>query len=333
MMRSPEECALAVRKDTGEIVAKRWKLKQRPDGFLKWPVVRGCVNLYDMMKEGVRVISDSAKMYDESYEEQPNKVEKYVAKKTGKSEMDVVMVFAVVIALILAVGLFFLLPSFLVGLVSKSINSSFLISLIEGGIRIVIFMGYMVAVSLVKDVKRVFMYHGAEHKTIACYEHGEELVPENVKKHKRLHPRCGTSYLLLVMIISILVYSIVGAAFSALGWLDINRNVLLRVASRIILLPLIAGISYEVLKGLAKTDNIIARILRWPGMQLQRLTTREPDESMMEVAIIAFEMALRDKNDDEIEELKAKYDRREKTEESSEPGEVTDESHGGSEIL
>ena len=313
MMRSKEECALAVRKETGEIITSKWKLKQRRDGFLKWPVVRGCVSLVDMMKEGVKVISDSAKLYDESAaQEEPGKVEKYIAKKTGKSEMDVMMGVAVVVALALSVGLFFLLPSFLVGLFSKYLGSSLLISLSEGIIRILIFMGYLIFCTSIKDVRRVFMYHGAEHKTIACYEHEEELTVENVRKHRRLHPRCGTSYLLLVMIISILVYSVVGELFVSIGFVDINSNLLWRVLSRLILLPLIAGISYEVLKGAAKHENWFTRAIRWPGMQLQRLTTKEPDDSMMEVAITAFEMALGEKSEEEIKELVASFDRSEK---------------------
>ena len=327
MMRSKEEAALAVRKQNGEITTSRWKLKKQREGFFKWPVVRGCVNLVDMLMEGTRVISDSAKMFDENTaDEQPSKLEKAIAKKTGKSEMDVMMGVAVVLALVLAVGLFFLLPSFLVGLVSKHIESNFLVCLIEGGIRIVILMGYMLFCTSVKDVKRVFMYHGAEHKTIACYENELPLTVENVRPQRRLHPRCGTSYLLLVMIVSILVYSVVGAVFSALGFHGIDKNLLFRVCSRLILLPLIAGISYEVLKGAAKHENWFTKAIRWPGMQLQRLTTKEPDDSMIEIAIIAFEMALRDKNDEEIEALVAEFDRSEKpAEEKSDAPEETEE--------
>ena len=319
MMRNKLDSALAVRKETGEIVTKKWKLKKRKEGFLQWPVVRGCVNLVDMMKEGTKVITDSAKMFDENAEpEKPSKMEKMVAKKTGKSEMDVMMGFAVVIALVLAVGLFFLLPSFLVGLFSKYLESSLLISLSEGVIRIIILIGYMIFCTSIKDVKRVFMYHGAEHKTIACYENELPLTVENVRPQRRLHPRCGTSYLLLVMIIAILVYSLVGELFVAIGFVDINNNLIFRVISRLILLPIIAGVSYEVLKGAAKHENWFTRAIRWPGMQLQRLTTKEPDDAMMEIAIVAFEMALGEKSDSEIEELIASFDRSEKPESVSE---------------
>ena len=316
MMRSAKEAALAVRKSSGEIVTSKWKLKEKKKGFLSWPVVRGCVNFVSMLTEGMKVITDSAKLYEEDEEEKPAVTEgQDTDKKSGKSDMDKAMILAVVLALALCIGLFFLLPSFLVGLVKQYLSSSLLISLVEGLIRIIIFMGYMFFCTCVKDVKRVFMYHGAEHKTITCYENELPLTVENVRPQRRLHPRCGTSYLLLVMIISILIYSIAGALFA-----PINQNLGLRVLSRLILLPLIAGVSYEILKGVAKHENIFTRIIRWPGMQLQRLTTKEPDDSMMEIAILAFEMALGEKTDDEIEALKASFDRSTK----EEPAEAAD---------
>ena len=307
MMRAPEKSALAVRKESGEIATKEWKNKIRQGKFVKLPIVRGCVNLVDMLFMGVGVISDAATMYDETLEqEEPSKFEKFLAKKTGKSEMSIVMGVAVVLAIALSVGLFFLLPSFLVSLVDPYMESKLLVSLIEGGIRIAILIGYMLFCTAVKEVKRVFMYHGAEHKTIACYENGLELNVENVKKQCRLHPRCGTSYLLLVMIVAILIYACLSAV------IGINETLWIRVLSRIVLLPLIAGVAYEVLKLAAKYENWFTRALRWPGMQLQRLTTKEPDAGMMEVAIVAFEMALAEKSSEEIEALIAQFDRSEK---------------------
>lgn len=316
MMRAPLDSAIAVRKENGEIATKEWKNKVRTNKFIKWPVIRGVVNFVDMMVQGVGTITDGAKMLDETNTDEydPNKFEKFVAKKTGKNAMDVMMVFAVVLALALGIGLFFILPTFLTGIIKGSIQSSVVINLIDGGVRLAIFLGYMILVGQLKDIKRVFMYHGAEHKTIACYEAGEELTPENAKKFRRLHPRCGTSYLLLVMIVAIIVYSF-------LGWTD---NVLWRFASRILLLPLIAGLAYEVLKLAAKYEVLFFRIIRWPGLQLQRLTTKEPDESMLEIAIIAFQMALKEKSEDEIKALIEKYDRSEKPEPVPE-GEPEDE--------
>lgn len=303
MMRSPEKSALAVRKETGELVTKTWSTKQQKKKFLRLPVIRGVVNFVDMMAQGVVTISDAAKMYDESSSSdyEPSKFEKYVAKKTGKSAMDVMMVFAVVIALAMSVGLFFILPTVLTNWFKGAlgVENSFLINLIDGVVRILIFLSYMLLVSLVKDIKRVFQYHGAEHKTIACFEHDEELTVENVRKHKRLHPRCGTSYLLLVMVVTIIIYSF-------LGWSD---NIFMRFGTRLLLLPLIAGLAYELLKFAAKSDSIFFRIIRWPGMQLQRLTTKEPDDSMMETAIVAFELALEKKSEQEMEDMIASFDR------------------------
>lgn len=183
MMRAPETSALAVRRADGSIATKTWQTKQIKNKFLRLPIVRGVVNLIDSMVSGVRVITDSARLYDEedveSYE--PSKFEKFVAKKTGKDAMGVMMVFAVIIALALSIGIFFILPQLLTSLISPYIGSSFVINLIEGAIRIVLFIGYLLLCTLMKDVRRVFMYHGAEHKTIACYEAGEELTVENVR--------------------------------------------------------------------------------------------------------------------------------------------------------
>lgn len=317
MMRSGTKGALAVRRQDGSIATKEWELKTRQSKILKWPIIRGCVNLVDMMGGGVKVIADSAKMSEEgnTADYEPNRFEKFVAKKTGKDAMDVMMVFAVILGIALAVGLFFILPTIITNFIKGAIQNSFLINLIDGGVRILIFLGYVALCTLSKDVKRVFMYHGAEHKTLTCYEMEDELTVENVKKHRRLHPRCGTSYLLLVMIITILVYA-------CLGW---NENIFLRFGTRIVLLPIIAGISYEVLKGLAKLDNVVCRAIRWPGLQLQRLTTKEPDDSMIEIGILAFEMAVEEKSKEEIEQLKARFDRSKKSTEANEAEEAKED--------
>lgn len=319
MMRSPEQSALAVRKADGSIATKKWKNPQKHEKLKKIPILRGVLNLVEMLYSGMGVINDSAKMYDESFEEEPTKFEQYIAKKTGKSAMDVMMAFAVVFAIILSVGLFFILPTFLASFFRRIIANELVNSLIEGLIRVVIFIGYMIFCTCVKDVRRVFMYHGAEHKTIACYENEEELVVENVRRHRRLHPRCGTSYMLLVMIVSILVYAVLGE----LGLNSIHWSV--KYLSKIIVIPLIAGLAYEVLKGAAKHENWFTRMIRWPGMQLQRLTTKEPDDSMMEIGIIAFEMALGEKSEEELAALIARFDRSKPQQETSgeEPAQTT----------
>lgn len=298
MMRSKETNALAVRKQSGEVVTKKWAVEPQKNKFLRLPVIRGIVNFISMMVLGVQVLNEAMKLADYAEEEmEPSKAEKYIAKKTGKSAEDVMMVVAVVVAIIMAVGLFFFLPTFITSLFQGSIKNVFLKNLMDGLIRIVIFLGYILLVGQVKDIKNVFRYHGAEHMTIACYEADLPLVAENVKKQPRLHPRCGTSYLLLVMVITTLIYS-------CFGW---SENVFVRFGIRMLLLLPIVGISYEVLMLLGKSDSIIAKILRWPGMQLQRLTTAVPDEDMINVGILAFEMALGEKSDEELEQLRLSF--------------------------
>ena len=245
--------------------------------------MRGVVAFVESLSIGMGTLTESAKLAGEEIDEEPSKFEKWLAAKLGKSVESVIIGFAVVIAVCLAVGLFFVLPTLLGSLIlGGSEVASVWKSLTEGLVRLLIFLGYIVLCSRVKDVRRVFMYHGAEHKTIACYEAEEPLTPENAMKHSRLHPRCGTNYLFLVMAVSILF-------FAAVGW---NANFLVRLASRIIFLPLVAGISYEVLRFAAKHDNLLTRIIRAPGMGLQYITTKEPTPDMLEVAITAFELAM-----------------------------------------
>ena len=318
MMRSKNISGLAVRKASGEVKYSKEKIKMASDKYkiLRLPIIRGVVNLVDMMGMGVKTLTKSAKLYDEqSTDYEPSRFEKFVANKTGKDAMDIAMVFAVIVAIAMAVGLFFILPNFLAGLFNDVVESDFLKNLISGGIRMVIFIGYIVIISLLKDIKRVYRYHGAEHKTISAYEHEEELTVENVRKYKTLHPRCGTSFMLLVMVISVLL-------FSLLGWSD---NLFIRIGLRLLMLPVVAGVSYEFLKFAAKGENLFFRIIRWPGMQLQRLTTAEPDDSMLEVGILAFEIALGEKSDEEIEELAKSFDRSPKKEEEIKEAEQKDE--------
>ena len=304
MMRAPEKSALAVRRADGSIATKVWDTKKITNKFLRLPLVRGVVSLVDSMYSGVKIISDSARLYDEqdveSYE--PNDFEKFIAKKTGKDAMSVMMLFAVIIALVLSVGLFFFLPQLLISALNPIITSPLLRVLVEGVIRILIFIGYLLLCTLMKDIKRVFMYHGAEHKTIACYEAGEPLDVEHARTKRRLHPRCGTSFLLLVMIIAILLYACMDVLFG------LNNNLWIRMATRLICLPIIAGISYEVLKLCAKYENWFTKALRWPGMQLQRLTTKEPTDDILEIGILAFELALNEKSEEELEALKHSFE-------------------------
>jgi uncharacterized protein YqhQ len=287
--------------------------------------VRGVVAFVESLKTGMDTTTKSAELLGESYEEEPSKFEKWLASKLHIDIMDAVMGVAVVLGVALAVGLFMFLPQLIASLIfgkaSSAAADKYYVwrSLLEGGLRLAIYVGYLFLVSCVKDIRRLFMYHGAEHKTIACYEAGEdELTPENAKKYKRLHPRCGTNYLFLVMAISIIVLTIVDIVMHSLGFPGENLGkaaaFLIRFGVRILFLPLIAGVSYEVLRAAAKTDNWFTKAVRAPGMALQLITTREPDLDMLEVAIYAFYLAMGEKNPLEEAKLKAEAEAKAKAE-------------------
>ncbi|MDO4543900.1 MAG: DUF1385 domain-containing protein [Clostridia bacterium] len=290
MMKSPKGMALAVRRSDGSIALEYHKqTKVRKKGSIAtWPIIRGVVAFVESLVTGMKITTRSAELIGEDIAEEPSRFEKWLSKVFGKSVMDVAMAIAIVMAIALALGLFVFLPQLLVHFIPNL--SEGWRSLLEGVVRLLIFLGYIVAISLIKDIKRVFMYHGAEHKTIACYEADLELTPENARKCSRLHPRCGTNYMFLVMAISILVLSVASVLLSTAG-LPMG-NFIVRLLSRLILIPLIAGISYEVLKGAAKSDNLVCKIVRAPGLALQKLTTKEPDEEMLEVAIASFNLAM-----------------------------------------
>lgn len=296
MMRSPERTAVAVRQENGRIVARVQKNRQlsKKYKFLGWPIIRGVVNFVMMMVLGVKTLTDSAEMAGMEAEE-PSEFEKKVAGKLGKSAEDIMMALAVALALAMSIGLFFIVPTLIeawikhmmtggVAGAALSGGEKLLLNLIGGVIRIGMFIGYILLVRNVKEIKRTFMYHGAEHKSVHCYENGDELTVENVQKCSRLHPRCGTSFIVIVFLISIIVYIFFGSN---------DGNAFMRVLSRLLLLPLVAGISYEVLKATAHAeDSPLVRALKWPGLQLQRLTTAPPDDEMCQVAIEALKCAL-----------------------------------------
>lgn len=286
MMKSPTGVALAVRRADGTIATRydSWTTKAQKGTFWGLPIIRGVVTFIESLTTGMNTLTESAKLAGEDIEEEPTKFEKWLSEKLGKSVESVVIGLAVILAVALSVGLFFMLPLGISSLIFGKAASVAGVwkSLTEGLVRLIIFIGYIAFCSGIKDVKRTFMYHGAEHKTIACYEAEEELTPENAARHSRLHPRCGTNYLFLVMAVSILF-------FAAIGW---NANFLARLAMRIIFLPVVAGLSYEVLRFAARHDNWLTRIIRAPGMALQHLTTKEPTKDMLEVAITAFNLAM-----------------------------------------
>ena len=298
MMRGPKETAIAVRKPDGEIIVEKKPINSFVQKFKinKIPIVRGVFSFFESLILGTKALMFSAEFYDVEDEDDKKKKETMTAeeleaynKKNDKMMTGAIFV-SVAVALIFGIGVFMLLPTFLVGLLRDyaHLTNNIAATLLEGVVRIVIFVIYILLVSKMKDIHRVFQYHGAEHKTIFCYENGDDLTVENVKKQGRLHPRCGTSFLILVMIISIIVFSFV-------SW----ENPIQRVIIRLLLLPLVAGLSYELIKFAGRHSGAIVDIISAPGMWLQKITTAEPDESQIEVAIASLKSVLTgNKNDD-----------------------------------
>lgn len=282
MMKGPSKIATAVRKPDGEIVIKESNIKQIfKHKFFKLPLVRGSFVLIDSLVNGVKELMYSAEFYGEDYEE--DALDRFL-KKVFKDKADTAIIYtSVIIALVFSIAIFILGPTILTNLLKNIIKNSFLLNLVEGIVRVSLFVGYVYLVSKLEDIKRVFMYHGAEHKTIYCYEYGEELTVENVRKYSTLHPRCGTSFLINVLLISIIV-------FSFFGW----PNPLLRLVIRLAMLPVIAGLSYELNRyvGRSSSDNIFTKIIAYPGFLIQKITTKEPDDSMIEVAIAAMKRVI-----------------------------------------
>lgn len=304
MMKGPSKIAMAVRKPDGEIIIEEKESK----GIGKWakvPIIRGVVAFVSSMITGVQALMFSAKFFDvEDEEHSTDKSENLKentqnnhSKKSNKAEnglSDAALYGTVFVSLLFSIGLFMLLPNFIADLVVPE-GQTTLYNVIEHLIKIVIFLGYLILVSKMKDIQRVFEYHGAEHKSIFCYENGEELTVENVKKHSRFHPRCGTSFLLFVIIVSIIFFSFLPRIT---GYIRIV-NILLNMGIRLLLMPIVAGISYEIIKFAGKSKNKYVQLLNKPGMWLQRLTTREPDDSQIEVAIASLKAVIPENGEDD----------------------------------
>jgi len=292
MMRGPKEIATAVRKSDGEIVIDVKPVSSiiTRHKFLKLPILRGVVNFVESMIVGVKSLMFSAELFDVEdgggYE--PSKFEKWLDDKFGDKIKDIAIYAAVAVSLVFGIVLFMLLPTVIVGFLKNVFDNTIILNLAEGVVRIAIFLIYLALVSRMRDIQRVFEYHGAEHKTIAAYEHGEELTPENAKKYTRLHPRCGTSFLLIVMVVSIIF-------FSFLKW----DNAIQRIIFRLLLLPIVAGVSYEIIKFAGRSKSKVVALLTKPGLWLQNLTTREPDDSQLEVAIASLKAVLTDNKEDD----------------------------------
>lgn len=299
MMRGPEKSAMAVRRPNGEIFFEEEVIvkKKRPT-FCRWPVVRGVFGFIDSMAMGYKALMRSSEIFVEETPEEaeakpsdaPATEQKEPQSAFSKGTMTAVMVIAVVIAVILSLGLFMWLPAFLYSkieliLPEGLVGNRWLRSAFEGILKIVIIVAYMSLMLLMKDIRRTFMYHGAEHKTIFCYEHGQALTVENVKKERRFHPRCGTSFLILMMLVSILIGFLIPADFEGIAPGLYN---VIRTAIKLLLFPLNMGIGYELLKLAGRHDNLLTRIISAPGVWLQHITVWEPTEDMIECAIKAF---------------------------------------------
>lgn len=279
MMKNKEKYAIAVRKPNGEISVDVHTYAGMASGkiFRELPLIRGVFNFVDSMILGTKALDFSASFYEDE-EEQDSKFGKTLDKLTGGNGEKLLSGFVMLLSVCLAIGLFIVLPYFISSFFEKRIENHSLIMLIEGGIRILIFLLYAVGITLMKDIRRLYMYHGAEHKCINCLERGRELTVNNVMRSSRLHRRCGTSFIFFVMLVSIILFFFIRV-----------DNIFLRVLLRVLLMPVVAGISYEIIRLAGRSNNILVRMLSAPGMLIQRLTTKEPDKEMIEVAITSVE--------------------------------------------
>ena len=281
MMKGPDSYSVAVRKPDKKIEVKLHQYESFGDRhkFAKVPFIRGVVSFVESLVVGMKTLSYSSSFYDEDeVETKADRLFKDIFKEKAES---VILGFTILLSVVIAVALFMLLPAAIAEILGKWISSHVLVAVIEGIIRLLIFLIYVVLISQMEDIKRVFMYHGAEHKTINCYESGDDLTPENVAKHSRYHKRCGTSFLFIVMIVSIFVFMFITA-----------KQMWLRFLLRLVLIPVVAGISYEFIRLAGRSENPVVNALSKPGLWVQKLTTKEPKEEMIQVAIISVEAVL-----------------------------------------
>ena len=302
MMRGPEKDSVVVRGKDGlsvEVMRRKLPAEKSP---LRWPLIRGVYNFFDSQVNGVKSLMRSADLSPEEGEvEEASKLDQWLEKKLGDEKFQKLLIgIAVAMGMGLSIVLFFLLPMVVASFLDRWIPSTLGLNLVEGAVRICIFMAYIILISRMKEMKRLFAYHGAEHKTIRCYEAGLPLTVENVREMTRLHPRCGTSFLLVVMILSILVFSAASSLLLACipGLAAINGTIgykLIMIVFKLLLLPLVVSVAYEVNRWVGRHDNWLTRILTAPGMWFQNFTTNEPDDSMIEVGIMAVEAVLPEK--------------------------------------
>lgn len=293
LMIGPKNAAIAVRRPDGKIAVDKRPIPPKSI-FSKIPVLRGVRSFFMQMVLGIKALMYSAEFVDmEDDKEDYSLFDRFIDRVFGDKFKDAVIYFAVIISICFSVGMFILLPNLLASFLrldSDTAWGTLLYNLFEGLVRLLLFLGYLILVSRMKDIKRVWQYHGAEHKTIHAYEHGDELVVANVRKYSTKHPRCGTSFLFLVMLISIIT-------FSFLGW----HSVLVNIISRLVLIPFVAGVAYEVLKLAGRCEWKVMKLIKAPGLAFQYLTTKEPDDDMIEVAIEALKnVTVPDEEQDEV---------------------------------
>jgi len=287
MMRNGKKVAMAVRKGDGEIEIKREVHAPKWKNIGKIPLLRGVAALVGSMAVGVKALTWSAEFFEDGTEEEPeSKLEVWMKEKFGKKADDIMIAFSMVFAVIMAFSLFGVLPTLIISFTKRWVSDPLMLSAMEGIMKIVMFVSYVAAISMMKDIKRVFQYHGAEHKVIYAYESGEELTVENARKYTRLHPRCGTSFLLIVLTMSIIIFSFV-------SW----SSPLTRIGLKLVFFPIIAGLSFEIIKFTGKHDNSLVNMITWPGLMMQKLTTKEPDDSQLEVAIASLKAVLDDEEE------------------------------------
>ncbi|MGN0487436.1 MAG: DUF1385 domain-containing protein [Acutalibacteraceae bacterium] len=297
MMNGPKGAALSVRTPDGGIDTQMMEFKHAKDKFkpLGWPLIRGLVAYIESMVFGYKCLMISAEKSGlediEDSDENSSKLDKWLSEHLSKKVMGALTAVASVLGVLLAFALFFYLPTVTVNFINKLAGETLTNyrALFEGIIRMIIFVIYLAAVSMMKDIRRTFMYHGAEHKTIFCYENGLELTVENVRKQSRFHPRCGTSFIFVIIIISVIISSVISVAFP-----ELRNQTLVWMLIKILILPLVTGISYEFIKYAGRHDNLLVRVLSAPGLWMQRLTTKEPDDDMIEVALAAFQAVITD---------------------------------------
>lgn len=298
MMRGPKKDAIVVRGKEGLSVEVNDRKLPKDGSIKKWPFLRGMFTFFDAQVTGVKALMRSADLAPEEYDEEPSKLDKWLEKKLGNEKFQKGIIgFAVFLGLAMTIGLFMLLPMLISSFFDRWIPNLIVLNLVEGVVRLCIFLGYMILVSRTKDIQRVFAYHGAEHKTIRCYEAGLPLTVENVRIQTRLHPRCGTSFLLVVVVISTLVFSVASSGLLALvPAMEVLKGKflyrLIMIVFKLLLLPVVVGITYEINRWAGRSDSLFSRMISAPGMWMQKLTTNEPDDTMIEVAILAVEAVL-----------------------------------------